>query len=214
MLRSSPVQSAPQTRRRVLATLPLRSLDDGKHRLRRRLSPAERRELVVMLCDIAIVALRESRVVDEIALVSGDNAILELAREWGVVPLHEDAPDLNAALLTGLGWTQERGADAHLIVLPDLPTLRASDIRAVVEAAWERPGVVVCPDRTRMGTNLLLTQPGGAIPPLFGADSFDRHRRAAAEARLAIAVLELPGTSWDIDTAEDFDEWSALRSKA
>ncbi|CAA9296023.1 MAG: hypothetical protein AVDCRST_MAG26-4447 [uncultured Chloroflexia bacterium] len=203
-----------RTRPRMVASLPLRSLDDGKRRLRNRLTRSERQELVLTLLDVAVAALRESGVVNEVALVSGDDRALGLAAHMKLVPIREATAGLNSALLTAREWAKQARADAHLIILPDLPLLRASDIRAVVEAAFAGAGVVLCPDRTDTGTNLLLTHPRDAIRPLFGSGSFERHQQAAVEAGLPARIVRTPGTSWDIDTAEDFDEWILIEKRA
>ncbi len=190
-----------ERRLRTVATLPIRSLHDGKQRLASRLSPEQRGQIIMRLCLAVAGALRESGVVDMISLVSGDDAALAFGESIGLVPLWEGQANLNAALRTAGHWAQE--AEAHLIVLPDLPLLQAADVRAVVGAAPETPGVVICPDRMRMGTNLLLMRPSGVIAPSFGPESFQRHLHAAKLARIAVVTVDSPGTRWDIDTPDD-----------
>ena len=190
---------------RIVATLPIRSLDDGKRRLARRLSAEQRCRLIRNLCATAVVALRESGVVDMIGLVSDDDRTLDYAGELGLVPIREEEPGLNGALRSAGAWARATGADAHLIVLPDLPLLRPADIQGVAEASPAEHGVVVCPDRRGMGTNVLLLRPCGAIPTMFGPSSFERHMRAPRAAGIAVVVYDSPGTRWDVDTPDDLD---------
>jgi 2-phospho-L-lactate guanylyltransferase len=188
--------------RGIVATLPLRSLHDGKRRLAHHFSADERRQMIMTMCGTVAGALRESGVITQIGLVSGDAAALDFGRSLGLVPIQERIHDLNSALRTAGEWAAER-ADEHLIVLPDLPLLSPDDIRGVVESADAAPSLVACPDRTRTGTNMLMLRPCGCIPPLFGLNSLQRHLAAARAAGAAVRLHDSPGTSWDIDTPED-----------
>ena len=189
----------------VVATLPLRSLDEGKRRLRHQLLPEQRRALIVRLCTSVVRALRASGSVNRIGLVSRDHAALDLARELGLAPIWEEEPGLNEALQTASRWAEDLGAAAHLIVLPDLPLLEPADIRGLVNAAPAGRGAVLCPDRGRTGTNILLLRPCGVLPPMFGPQSFARHQGQANVAGIPVAVYDSPGTRWDVDTPEDLD---------
>lgn len=186
----------------IVATLPVRALHDGKRRLAHDLSASERRRLIMTMCTTVVAALRDSGVIALIGLVSGDEATLDFGRSLGLIPIQEREHDLNSALRTAGEWAAER-ADQQLIVLPDLPLLRPDNIRELVESADGAPSIVICPDRTRTGTNMLMLQPCGCIPPLFGSGSLQRHLAAARAANAAVRIYDSPGTSWDIDTPED-----------
>jgi 2-phospho-L-lactate guanylyltransferase len=193
---------------RVVATLPLRSLYDGKRRLVAALTPDARSLLVRHLCSTVVQALRESGVVALAGLVSGDEAALEFSKSLGLVPIREESAGLNEALQTASEWAAREKADAHLIVLPDLPFVSGGDIRTIVEAAPAVRGIVICSDRGGRGTNVLLLRPCGVIPPAFGEGSYSRHLHAAAAAGVPAVTLDLSGTRWDVDTPADYAELS------
>lgn len=193
-----------------MATLPVRSLHDGKRRLAGYLTVTQRTRLIVQLCGAVVRALRDSGTVDTISLVSGDDLALRYARTLGLEPIREDEQDLNGALQMAMGWAAAR-ADAHLLVLPDLPLLRPSDVRGIVAAGMEARTVVVCPDHARLGTNILFSRPCGVIPPLFGVGSFARHLEAARVAGLTAKIFESPGTRRDLDTPDDFQALGLIR---
>jgi 2-phospho-L-lactate guanylyltransferase len=198
----------PPRRLRIAATLPIRSLRDGKRRLQHALRPAQRERLIVALCSSVVEALRGSGVVDMIALVSGDEAALAFGERLGLAPILEERSGLNEALRTAALGASASGADGHLIVLPDLPLLRPADVRAVVEAAPTTSGIVACPDHLGTGTNLLLQVPCQAMPTAFGVDSFHNHLEAARQAGLSVTTIDAPGTRWDVDTPDDLTQLS------
>jgi 2-phospho-L-lactate guanylyltransferase len=200
-------QRQPRRTERVVAILPIRALDDGKRRLSERLSAAERRDLIVRLCTAVVQALRDSGAVEIIGVVSRDAATLAWATEQGLTPIEERGAGLNDALASAAEWAHAMGADAELIVLPDLPLLQAEDVRTVVRSDAPERSIVICSDRAWSGTNMLLMRPCGVIPPRFGLDSFNQHIEAARNADVAVRVCDLPRTHWDIDTPADLDEW-------
>jgi len=191
---------------RIVASLPVRSLRDGKRRLAERLTAGQRRALIVRLLSNVVVALRESAVIAKIALVSGDDEILGFGAELDLEAVRESEPGLNAALGTASLWARDHAAQAHLMVLPDLPLLQAPDVQAVAVTAEGDAGITICPDRWHEGTNMLLLRPYNAIPPAFGPNSFVRHLDLASTSGLAVRVVDRPGTRWDLDTPQDLDD--------
>ena len=63
--------------------------------------------------------------------------------------------------------------------------------------------VTLVKSRTGLGTNAILTRPPGALPHLFGADSFREHQAKALELGLSIQLLDNNNLALDIDEPED-----------
>ena len=82
----------------IVATLPLRSFDNGKRRLATRLTASQRCRLIVYLCTAVVGALRESGVVDKISLVSGDDRALDFGQSLVLTAIREKQATLNGAL--------------------------------------------------------------------------------------------------------------------
>jgi 2-phospho-L-lactate guanylyltransferase len=187
--------------RTVFALLPFRGLDDPKTRLGSALSLDERRDLAIHLLNRAIDAVCAAGV-DRLAVVTRDPSLAARGIDHRADLILQSGSGLNAAIRDGQQWATANGADALLILLPDLPLLTARDIRALVAAA--EPGVaVVAPDRHGAGTNALLLTPPDAIAPAFGEGSADRHRRGLALADMSAVDVERPGIQLDLDTPDD-----------
>lgn len=187
------------------AILPLRALSDGKHRLRTVRSTAQRRTLVERLFRHTFDALAMSGVIDGVCVVSPDPAVLEWVAPLGVFPVLQEERGLNQGLEHARRTiVVEKPVDALLIVLPDLPFVRADDITALVQRSTPR-SVVLAPDRHRHGTNVLLARPADSLPFAFGEGSFTRHRAAAHLAQLDVHVFDAQGTAFDVDTPDDWE---------
>lgn len=186
---------------RTIAIVPVRSLEGGKSRLAARLDAEERADLVVRLLGQTIDAATPHT--ERVIVVTADDEIADLVRGTAVETLRQRSSGLNDALREGADRAAELGAEAVLVLPPDLPFVAAAEVGRIVGAAEGRaPVVVLVPDRHGGGTNALLVAPPGAIDFAFG--SMSRPAHIAAAERAGIPLVELDGPlQLDLDTPED-----------
>jgi 2-phospho-L-lactate guanylyltransferase len=186
------------------AIVPVKPFARAKTRLAQILSPEARRVLAsAMLLDV-IAALRASRALGRVWVVSLDREILAGAARLGASPLEEKFDmGLNRALRFATRTATEAGAGRVLIVPSDVPLVTAADIDALVRAAARvraPRGVIAVPSRDGTGTNALLRTPPGVIPPRFGDGSLRRHTREAARRGVPFVLRRAPRVMLDVDT--------------
>jgi 2-phospho-L-lactate guanylyltransferase len=186
---------------RVVALVPVRSLEGGKSRLAERLDAEERAELVGRLLRTTIEALTPH--VDRVVVVSPDRDVLDLAAAAGAEPLLQRAGGLNTALRLARRHALDLGADAVLVVPPDLPRVDEAEIERIL-ATGDRAAavVVIVPDRHGTGTNALLLAPPDVIDFSFGTGSRATHGAAADAAGADLVELDGP-LALDLDTPDD-----------
>ena len=202
--------------------VPVKPFSEGKSRLAGYLSPPTRRALNRNLLTRTLDAIRLGRIDAEIVVVSRDSEALDLAARLGGHALTEEKSDLlsldtgprafpsapesqlNAALTQAARYAVVRGATKVLVLPTDMPNLTAEDVRTMASPQGRDPQINIAPSRDG-GTNALMLQPGKAIPFAFGRDSFQRHRRLAAEAGIPVRVVESASLVFDIDLPEDYE---------
>jgi 2-phospho-L-lactate guanylyltransferase len=192
--------------------IPLNAFAAAKSRLKGMLSTRDRALLVRWMAGRMLGAVAEVGLTDQAAVVSRDDDALAWAAARGVTPLRQGRGDLNAGLEEGRRWALDRGAQALLVLLGDLPYLTPTDIARLVilgESGNARQYAVLAPDRHNRGTNAMLLRPPAAIPFAFGEESFARHRTLARDLGVEVSVYRSPGTSRDVDTADDVRELAA-----
>ncbi|MCK4977406.1 MAG: 2-phospho-L-lactate guanylyltransferase [Anaerolineales bacterium] len=188
------------------AIVPVKPLRRGKSRLAHVLSQEERADLNRNLLVHTIDTLTAIPEIEQVLVVSRDQAALALAREHGARTVQENgAPQLNIALARATVVAKNYVARGVLIVPADLPLISPEDVRAMLERVQSPPVVVVAPDRHRQGTNALLVCPVGLIEYEFGPDSFQRHCDRAQQAGARLEICELPSLALDVDLPEDLD---------
>ncbi|MBA2343789.1 MAG: 2-phospho-L-lactate guanylyltransferase, partial [Rubrobacter sp.] len=167
-------------------------------------------DLALRMMGRVLSALREAGV-ENVCVVSPDEAVLDLASRSGATPLMQEDSGLNPALEQGRRWAMKGGASDLLVLPADLPLLEPDDVRALLDEAEDRQPVSISPDGEGSGTNALLLRPPDALPFLFGLDSFTRHIQAAEERDLGVRIVERTGLAFDLDTAGDLARLGAAR---
>ena len=125
------------------------------------------------------------------------------ATAWLAAPTRPGRP-LSAIVDEGLARVAGGGAGAGVVLMGDLPALRADDVRALV-ALLDRAAVVIAPDEAQAGTNALALRLPAPMPTCFcGGASLAAHRAAAEERGLAYLLCDRPGLRFDVDQPEDY----------
>jgi 2-phospho-L-lactate guanylyltransferase len=194
---------------RTLAVLPIKSFAQAKQRLAGTLPQGPRRALAEAMFTDVLTALRRSRHVDSVLVVTGDNLAAQVAGSQGAAVLDDrrESGQSDAAAL-GVARALELGFPRALLVPGDTPALDPVEIDALL--AREEEGIVIVPDRHGTGTNALLLSPPDAMAPGFGTGSLERHRERAGASGSPHEVIEVPTLALDIDTGEDL---AALRER-
>ena len=188
------------------AIVPVKPLRRGKSRLSGVLSPEERNDLNRRLLIHTLETLSAITEIEQILVISRDQAALSLAREHGArTVLENGAPELNVALARATIVAKNYATRGLLIVPADLPLISPEDINAMLDIAVDPPVVVLAPDHRRQGTNALLVCPVGVIEYDFGPGSFQRHCERALQAGARLEILELPSLALDMDMPEDLE---------
>ena len=189
---------------RVVAIVPVGTLDGAKSRLGAVLDAEERLELTKLLARRTIGAAIAARGIAETIVVTPDDAVRDLASELGARALRQRDGGLNRGIDAARDEASASGADAVVILPIDLPDITSAAIEAVLAplADPERPLVAIVADRHGRGTNALLIAPPDAIDVCFGGSSAMAHAGAARDADAALVELDGP-LSLDLDTPDD-----------
>src|SRR5436190_445933 len=134
---------------RLVAIVPVGALDGAKSRLGAVLDAEERLELTVRLARRTIAAAVAASRIDEVLVITPDDAVRALAVELGGRPIRQRDSGLNHGLLAARDEALAAGALAILILPIDLPDVTPAALDAVVASLDEpdRPLVAIVPDR-------------------------------------------------------------------
>ncbi len=177
----------------IAALIPVKSFRAAKARLQGHLTPDQRAELSRKMATRVVEAMSPIPVF----IACDDELVANWAESLGAAVLWSPGLGLNGAVDHGTSTIAGKGADQVIIAHGDLPLPMA-----LPELA--RPNtIVLVPDRSLDGTNVLSRPCSVSLPAAYGGGSFDRHLQAAIASGLPVEIRRDPLLSLDLDTVVD-----------
>lgn len=197
---------------RTIAILPMKSFDAAKQRLAALLGGGSRHALAQAMFSDVMAALRRTRGLDAVAVVTADHEAEASVRGESVLVLDDDSrAGQSAAALIGIRHALAAGFERVLLVPGDTPLLDPAaldDLLARCER--DRLDAAIVPDRHGAGTNALLIAPPDALDPSFGPGSLERHVESARALDLEHRVEPIESLMHDVDTPGDLADLAAI----
>ncbi len=180
----------------VSIVVPVKRFRHAKSRL---IEQPHRAEFAMALAQDTVAAALAAESVVVVVVTDEPEARRRLA-EMGAVVV-PDVPDagLNPALAHGAAQVDSGSWVGALS--SDLPALRTIELTEALQRAQATATRGYVPDRSGIGTTLLLAPPGMDLAPDFGVGSARRHAHSGA-----VAVgADLPSLRTDVDTWADME---------
>jgi 2-phospho-L-lactate/phosphoenolpyruvate guanylyltransferase len=187
---------------RDVAVVPVKSLSEAKHRLSTKLSPEERRRLVLAMLKDVLQAIQNSDVFSEILVVSPEETLENETGNVAVQFVKQKGSGLNAAIRQISGKLSNSHATSMTTILADLPLTGPKDFEEVAKISRENPRVVLAPSLTG-GTNVIAMSPPRVIPNSYGRWSYSKHLRAGQKLGVSVYSISNSRLSFDVDTIRD-----------
>jgi 2-phospho-L-lactate guanylyltransferase len=174
----------------------------AKQRLENLLDDSARQTLVLAMLEDTLAAVIEASRINHVLVVTTDATLRTAVDLASAEMLIVKSGTLNGDIQTGLRHAAEGGADAALVVLPDLPLLTGRTLDTLIRAAGRTGNVVIAGDWHGLGTNALFLRPPTAMRPQFGLNSLANHSAAAERAGLRMIRFATEETALDLDDVE------------
>ena len=194
------------------AVIPIKQLEDAKQRLSGLLNSNERKLLFQAMVDDVLTAVEACTYIDNIVVVTNDQAVAELARGFGAEIRPEPEPPglIEAVTETGKQLAAE-GVECMLFLPGDVPLVTPEELEVVLEGfgVSGKPEFMIVPASDLGGSNCVACSPPDCMAFGFGIDSFRKHLALARDRGIDPQVTKLPGIGLDIDTPSDISELMA-----
>jgi 2-phospho-L-lactate guanylyltransferase len=194
------------------AVIPIKQLEDAKQRLAGLLNSNERKLLFQAMVDDVLTAVEACTYIDNIVVVTNDQAVAELARGFGAEIRPEPEPPglIEAVTETGKQLAAE-GVECMLFLPGDVPLVTPEELEVVLEGFGMsgKPEFMIVPASDLGGSNCVACSPPDCMSFGFGIDSFRKHLALARDRGIDPQVTKLPGIGLDIDTPSDISELMA-----
>ncbi len=196
------------------AVVPVKDLSKAKERLSSILSQTERTALAYAMLEDVLRAMKGSRLLDRLFVVTSDENAIELAKILGVEIIKETKQEGES---TSVDYASKicknMGAQSVLVIPGDTPLVTPGDVDLILEKEKSYPSVVLVPARDDMGTNAIFRKPPDVIPSRFGYDSFKKHINEARQRNIPYEVYNLSMVALDVDEPEDLALFGSKKSR-
>ena len=191
--------------------IPIKNVNEAKHRLRSILSPKERRELFVVMFEDVLATMMKVPELDSVSVATICPTAGEIARRKGASIISTGLEKgQTAAVAMAANALYEDGIESMLMIPGDVPLVTVEEIQRVLEVHGKEPSITIVPSRDEKGSNCIVLSPTTALPLCFGANSYFPHLENARKHGLELNTTKLHGIGLDIDTPEDLLELCQL----
>ena len=195
------------------AVIPIKQLANAKQRLAGLLTSEERQGLFTAMVEDVLTAIEACPLVDQLVIVTNDEAVAELGLGFGaeIRPEPAVAGLIAAGTETGRQLAEE-GVNSMVFLPGDVPLVSADELALVLEGfgVLDQAEFLIVPASDMGGSNCVACSPPDCMTFGFGEDSFRRHLGIARDLGLNPVVARLPGIGLDIDTPEDLRQLVAV----
>ena len=196
------------------ALVPIKDLSKAKERLGPILSQGERTDLAYAMLEDVLRALRGSRLLDRILVVTLDENAVKLAESLDIEVIKETKQNGESE---SVDWAsiicKEMGAESVLVIPGDAPLITPEDVDFILEKEKPYHSVILVPARDELGTNAIHRKPPDVIPSRFGYDSFKKHIEEARRRNIPYEIHKLPRVALDLDEPEDLSLFASQKSE-
>lgn len=199
--------------------IPFKGKDEIKQRLSSRLTEQQRSDLAFamfasVLSAFDAFAKDNPRVIERVLIVSRD---VQCLKNKAIAPLNhlktcvfqepKACNGLNDALVRALTHAESKGAKRALILHADLPLIGVDDVSALMNdvANTNDKSLHIVQDKSKTGTNALMSSLPLSIELNFGVDSCQKHFKQAMHKGLPVKLFQQSHFAFDVDETDDLD---------
>ena len=189
------------------AVIPIKKIQDAKHRLHSVLSPSQRRDLSLNMFEDVLSALKSVPELERVVVTTICPIAISIAARYDVHVLSTNLDkSLSTAVSKAASAIEANGVSGMLMLPSDVPLVTSEEIQTVLRLHAQAPSMTIVPSRDQKGSNCIALSPPTAAPLKFGSNSYFRHLDTARNLGLVLNSPKLPGIGLDIDKPEDLVE--------
>ena len=184
--------------------IPIKSLNQAKHRLKHVLYPEERQDFFKAMFEDVLSTMMSVPDFEQVAVATVCPAACIIAKKYGAIVLSTSQDEGQTAAVERSAKILDAREITSMLVIPgDVPLVTVEEIKIVLDLHEKAPSMTIVPAQDELGSNCIALSPTIAAPLRFGPNSYFPHLETARKLGLSLQSPKLPGLGLDIDTPED-----------
>ena len=186
---------------KTCAIIPVKSFSKAKTRLN---IPQIKREAICKeMLEEVLQTLSKCKSIDNIAIVSKDNAAIKLSESFGATQIFDDDLGVNQAVDLADQHLADLEYNCSVIFPQDIPMMESSDIDSLLGFLKSRNSVMLVPSRQFNGTNALVRYYVNSMKTQYDKGSYSYQLDAAKHVTQNVSIALIRRMMLDIDDEHD-----------
>ena len=186
---------------KTCAIIPVKTFSEAKTRLN--LSKTQKEEICKAMLEEVLGTVSKSQLINKIILVSKDEAVFKLGRQFNSIEIFDDESGVNHAVYLADQYILDNKYDCSVIFPQDIPAMSSSDIDDLIGFCKSENSVIVVPSRQLNGTNALVRCPTNIMETQYDRGSYVFQLHAAKARSQNVSVALIRRIMLDIDDEHD-----------
>ena len=186
---------------KTCAIIPVKSFSKAKTRLN---IPQIKREAICKeMLEEVLQTLSKCKSIDNIVIVSKDNAAIKLSESFGATQIFDDDLGVNQAVDLADQHLVDLEYNCSVIFPQDIPMMESSDIDSLLGFLKSRNSVMLVPSRQFNGTNALVRYYVNSMKTQYDKGSYSYQLDAAKHVTQNVSIALIRRMMLDIDDEHD-----------
>ena len=181
--------------------IPVKTFSKAKTRLN--LQQDCKEKICCLMLQEVMRTISSCKVVNKIILVSKDEDVLKIGRQFNAVEIFDDESGVNNAIDLADEYLSDKKFDCSIIFPQDIPTMTSSDIETLLGFIKSTNSVIIVPSRQFNGTNALVRCPADLMQTRYDMGSYTHQMVAASTKTNNISIALIRRMMLDIDDESD-----------
>ncbi len=147
--------------------------------------------------------LSKCKSIDDIVIVSKDDAALKLSKPFGAIQIFDDDLGVNQAVHLADQYLSDLECNCSVIFPQDIPMMESFDIDSLLGFLKSRNSVILVPSRQFNGTNALVRYYASSMKTQYDKGSYSYQLDAAKSVTQNISLALIRRMMLDIDDEID-----------
>ena len=170
---------------------------------RLKLSKTQKEEICKAMLEEVLSTVSKSQLIDKIILVSKDETVLKLGRQFNTVEIFDDESGVNHAVYLADQYILDNKYDRSVIFPQDIPIMRSSDIDNLLGFRESENSIIIVPSRQLNGTNALVRCSTNIMKTQYDRGSYVFQLDAAKAVSQNVSIALIRRIMLDIDDEHD-----------
>ena len=183
------------------AIIPVKTFSKAKKRLN--LQQAYKEKIYSLMLQEVLNTLSNSKLISKIVLVSKDEEVLKLGRQFDAIEIFDNESGVNDAVSLADQYLSDKKFDCSITFPQDIPIMTSSDIDNLLGFVKSERSVIIVPSRQFNGTNALVRRPVDIMKTRYDMGSYTFQMDAAMAKTKNTSIALIRRIMLDID--DEFD---------